>query len=340
MWRVSVRRYRGREGTNMKREQMLIALALLGFAAVGWTQDWSPDRNVEIVIGFPPGGGFDKTARGLKRLLAANKLVNSSISVVNKPGGGQNIAYTFVSQRPGDGHVLCVFGAAILTNHIRGSSPLTYTDFTPIASLMNDYTVFAVNAASPIRNGTDLIERLKHDPKSVTAGFAQIGGASHIAVLLLNKVVGGNAKDLKGVAFGGAAPTITSLLGGHIDLAILSASNANVHVAAGTMRVVAAAAPRRLGGQLADVPTWKEQGVDLVFGTWRAMMGPRGLPAAQTAYWESALRKVTETAEWKADLEKNLWVDEFVAGAQFRKDLDRQYANLRSMLTDLGLAKR
>ena len=216
-----------------------------------------------------------KTARGLERLLTANKLVNSSITVINKPGGGQNLAFTYVSQRPGDGHTLCVFGGALLTNQIRGSSRLTHSDFTPIAALINDYTVFAVSAASPIKNGTDLIERLKQDPKSVTIGFAQIGGASPLAAARFNQAIGGNAKDLKGVAFGGAASTITSLLGGHIDLATMAASNARVHVAAGTMRVVGAAAPRRLGGALADVPTWKEQGVDLVFGTWRALASGR-----------------------------------------------------------------
>ena len=324
----------------MKLERTLIALALSGFAVTGWPQGWSPDRNVEIVIGFPPGGGFDKTARGLERLLTANKLVNSSITVINKPGGGQNLAFTYVSQRPGDGHTLCVFGGALLTNQIRGSSRLTHSDFTPIAALINDYTVFAVSAASPIKNGTDLIERLKQDPKSVTIGFAQIGGASHLAAARFNQAIGGNAKDLKGVAFGGAASTITSLLGGHIDLATMAASNARVHVAAGTMRVVGAAAPRRLGGALADVPTWKEQGVDLVFGTWRAVMGPKGLSAAQTAYWESALRKVTDTPEWRADLEKNLWVDVFATGKQFRTYLDKEQANLKSVLTDLGLAKQ
>lgn len=324
----------------MTLERTLIALALLGFAATGWTQGWLPKRNVEIVVGFPPGGGFDKTARALKQLLDANKLVNSSITVVNKPGGGTSIAYTYVSQRPGDGHTLMVFGGVLLTNHIMGSSPLTYTDFTPIASLLNEYTVFAVNAASPMHSGRDLTERLRRDPKSVTIGFAAIGGASHIAAGLLNKAIGGNARDLKGIAFKGAADAITSLLGGHIDLVTMPASNASVHLAAGTMRLVGAAAPQRFGGALASVPTWKEQGVDLVFGTWRAIMGPKGLSAAQTAYWENTLRKVTETAEWKADLEKNFWVGDFVTGAQLKKNLAKDYADTKAVLVDLGLARQ
>ena len=324
----------------MKLERALIALALLGFATAGWTQGWSPDRNVEIVIGFPPGGGFDKTARALKQLLDATKLVNSSITVVNKPGGGTSIAYTYVSQRPGDGHTVMIVGTALLTNHIMGKSPLNYTDFTPIASLFNDYVAFSVNTASPIKNGTDLIERLKQDPKSVVAGTAVIGAGSHLAVALLLKALGRNAKDLKAVAFKGGSDALISLLGGHIDLVATSTGATAPHLVAGRLRVVAVAAPTRLGGAFAGVPTWKEQGMELVFGLPRNIMGPKGMASTRSAYWEDALRKVTETAEWKADLEKHLWSDNFVTGAQFRKDLDREYANFQSVLTDLGLAKR
>lgn len=324
----------------MRLERTLIALALLGFAATGWTQSWSPQRNVEIVVGFAPGGGVDKTARTVERILVANKLVKSSITVVNKPGGGTSIAYTYVSQRPGDGHTLMVFGLPLLTNHIMGSSPLNHTDFTPISSLFNEYYVYAVNAASPIKTGKELVERLNKDPKSVTIGVGAIGAASHLGPALLHKVIGGSARELKVVAFKGGAEAIINLLGGRIDLVSTSSSVAAPHVAAGHMRVVAVAAPKRLGNEFASIPTWKEQGVDLVFGPWRAIMGPKGMPAAQTAYWETALRKVTETAEWKADLEKNFWIADFATGVQFRKDLEKDYADMKALLVDLGLARQ
>jgi putative tricarboxylic transport membrane protein len=322
----------------MKLERTLITLALLGFAATGWSQGWSPTRNVEIVVGFAAGGSMDNTARTLERLLVTNKLVTIPVTVVNKPGGSGGIAYTYVSQRPGDGHTLMVAGPSLLGNHIMGSSALNHTDFTPIASLINEYIVFAVNAASPIRTGRDLMERLKKDPKSVTIGITAIGGPSHIAAALLNKAIGSNARDLKVVSFKGDA--LTSLLGGHIDLVTTPASTASGHVAAGTMRLIGAAAPLRLGGTLAGTPTWKEQGVDLVFGNWRAIMGPKGMTAAQTAYWENALRRASQTAEWKSDLEKNHWVDDFATSAQLRKDLDKDYADTKAVLVDLGLAKQ
>jgi putative tricarboxylic transport membrane protein len=80
--------------------------------------------------------------------------------------------------------------------------------------------------------------------------------------------------------------------------------------------------------------------VDLVWGGWRAIMGPKGLSPSQVAYWEGVLRKATEYPEWKADIEKNFWSDDFVTGAQLRKDLEKDYADMKSVLVELGLARQ
>lgn len=315
-------------------------MACLAVVPAAGAQSWSPQKNVEIVVGSAPGGSNDKTARTVERILVANKLVSSSITVVNKPGAGSSIAFTYVNQHAGDGHYLLVGNTGLLSGHILGWNKLSYTDFTPIASLFNDYVVFAVNASSPIKTGRDLIERLKNDPQSVALGFVTIGSHNHIAAGLLMKAVGGNVRNLKPVTFKGSAEAITALLGGHIELVTTAAGNAHAHVAAGKMRLVGVAAPQRFGGALAGVPTWKEQGIDLVFGGWRALVGPKGLSSEQVAYWENVLRKATETAEWKADLEKNYWSDDFVTSAQFRKDLEKDYADMKTVLVDLGLAKQ
>jgi putative tricarboxylic transport membrane protein len=304
-------------------------------------QAWSPQRNVEIVVGSAPGGSNDKTARTVEHILTTAKLVPTSVTVVNRPGGGSTIAFNYVMQKAGDPHVLMVGTPSLLTNHITGLSKQHYTDFTPIASLLNDYIVFAVNAEGPIRNGKDLIARLRKDPKSVTIGFATaLGSHNHIAAGLLMKTIGGNARDLKVIAHKGSAEAVTNLMGGHIDLVTTAAGNVASHVAAGKLRVIAVAANTRFTGQLADIPTWKEQGVNLVFGGWRGILAPKGLTPQQTAYWENTLRKVTETPEWKADLEKNFWADDFVPGAQFRKELDKDYEAMKSVLVDIGLAKQ
>jgi putative tricarboxylic transport membrane protein len=317
----------------------LISIAMCGTFAVH-AQSWSPQKNVELVVGSAPGGSNDKTARTVERIVVLNKLIPTSITVSNKPGGGSTIAFTYVQQHAGDPHYLLVGTPSLLTNHITGLSKLHHNDYTPIASLLNDYVVFAVNSASPIKSGKDLAERLKKDPKSIAIGFATtLGSHNHIAAGLLMKAIGGNARDLKVIAHKGSADAITNLLGGHIDLVTTAAGNIAAHVASGKLRVLAVAAERRFPGALAEVPTWKEQGVNLVFGGWRGILAPKGLTAQQSTYWETVLRKATEAPEWKADLEKNLWADDFVPGERFRKELDHDYAAMKGVLGDLGLAK-
>jgi putative tricarboxylic transport membrane protein len=324
----------------MRLERTLFALALIALAAVASAQSWSPKRSVEIVVGFAPGGSQDLTARTVERLLVAGKLVNVPVAVVNKPGAGGSIAYAYVNQRPPDGHTVMVAGTSLISGHILGTNTFNYSDFTPIATLFNDYIAFSVNAASPLRTGADLIERLKKDPTSLTIGIISIGSGAHVSALLLVKAIGGNARDLKVVSFKAGTEVITNLLGGHIDVATNTAVLAEPHAAAGRTRVVAVASPKRLGGALAATPTWREQGVDLVVANWRAILAPAGLSPAQIAYWENALRKVVETAEWKADLERNFWVADFTTGVQLRKALEKDYADMKSVFVDLGLAKQ
>lgn len=315
--------------------------ALLALApGSGTAQGWTPQKNVEIVAGSAPGGSNDKTARAMERIFSAQKIVPTTITVVNKPGGGGSIAYTYVSQRAGDPHYLAIAGSNILTGSILGSSTLTIQDFTPIAQLYEDYAVFAVQTGSAIKDGKELADRMKN-PQKVVVGFANAFGSSrHIAVGLLVKAVGSNVRDLKPVVYKGSAEAITSVLGGHIEAVVVGATNAAGHVASGRMRVVAVAAPRRFSsGPLADAPTWREQGIDVVYGNWRQIYGPRGLTPAQLRYWEEALRKMSGSPEWKTDLEKNYWTPEFIVGDQLRTEIEREHKYLKTVLTELGLAK-
>lgn len=324
----------------MRLTHCALAIVLAGAATTAVAQVWSPQKNVEIVAGSAPGGSNDKTARIMERIINANKLVPASLVVVNKPGGGGSIAYTYVSQKPGDAHALYIASSGLLSNNILGASKLSHRDFTPVVSLYEDYAVFMVRAESPIKSGRDLADRLKKDPRSVVLGFANAFGSSrHVASGLLIKSLGGNARDLKPVVFKGSAEAITAMLGGHVDVAVAGAVNAVSHVNNGTVRVIGVAAPARLTGALAATPTWKEQGADFVYGNWRAIFAPKGLTPAQVAFWEDALRKMAQAPEWKDDLEKNYWSDNFGGSAQLAKELESDYAYLKTVLLDLGLAR-
>jgi putative tricarboxylic transport membrane protein len=324
----------------MKTARLVFAGLIAVASTVCAAQTWSPQKNVEIVAASAPGGSNDNTARTLERIFAMHKLVPVTLTVVNKPGGGATIAHTYVNQRAGDPHYLLIATSGLLSNHIIGASPLTVADFTPIASLLEDYVVFAVNTNSPLKTGKDLADRMKKDPKSLSLGFANAFGSSrHIAAGMFIKALGGSPRDLKPVVFKGSAEAITALLGGHLDVVVIGAVNAVPHIGSGRMRIVGVGAPQRLGGPLAVYPTWKEQGIDVAYGSWRAIFAPKGITAPQLAYWEGVLRKASDSPEWKGDLEKNFWTPYFVTGAQLRKNLEQEYAETKAVLLDIGLAK-
>ncbi len=325
----------------MKTLHWLLALTLAAPAAAALAQGWTPQKNIEILVGSAPGGSNDKVARQVERTLTEKKLVNRAISVINRSGGGGSIALNSLLQHAGDAHYMIVFTPSMLTNHITGAAKLNHTNFTPVAGLFNDYIVFVVNAKSPIKDGKMLRAQLNKDPKSIAVGFATaLGSHNHIAVGLLMKAIGGNARDLKAVAYKGSAEAITNLLGEHIDLVTTAAGNVIGHVEAGRLRVVGVAAPGRFPGALANIPTWKEQGVDLVFGGWRALVGPPNLTGEQLAYWENTLRKATQVPEWQDGIRKNFWFDDFMGSAQLKKQLDKEYDDMKAVLVDLGLAKQ
>ena len=217
----------------MRWQDLSLAFVLACTASQSQAQPaWKPDRNVEIVVPSAPGGSNDKTARTVERIIQEKRLLaGTTLTVVNKPGGGNMMTMNYLIQHPGDAHYVMVGTPTILTNHIIGASTLNYTDFTPIASLFNDYVVFAVKADAPFKSGRDLAERLKKDPKSVSIGFATaVGSHNHIAAGLLAKAIGADVRSLKVIAFKGSAEAITALLGGHIELVTTAAGNVAEHV--------------------------------------------------------------------------------------------------------------
>ena len=148
--------------------------------------------------------------------------------------------------------------------------------------MFNDATVFAVNADSPFRSGKDLIERLRKDPYGPSfAVGSTLGSVTHIAAALAIKAVGGDARKMKAVVLNASGDSVTQVLGGHIDVVTSAATLVLPQAQAGKLRMIAVASAQRMKGPLADVPTWKEQGVDANVSNWRAVIGPRGMSAEQ-----------------------------------------------------------
>ncbi len=315
----------------------VVALAAICSCAVS-AQNWKPQKAVECVVGSAPGGGNDKTARTLQRLWQANQWLDN-IAVVNKVGGGGAIAYSYVAQHAGDAHYLAVVRKALLANHILGRSTLNYTDFTTLAVIGDEAMALAVRADSPIRTVKDLVDRIRVDPQSISVAVGSARGATpHFVYALVAKSAGVDPRRLKVITFGGAAESVTNLLGGHIDLLAGSVDNVIPHVQSGAMRVLGVSSARR-STALPDVPTLKEQGYDVVQGGWIAVMAPHGLTDAQTAYWEIMLERAVNLPEWKRVLAEDALEWEFVKGPAARELLKKDYELSRMLLGELGMVK-
>ena len=301
---------------------------------------WKPERAVDIIIGTSPGGPQDRMGRMLQKIMQEGKLVDVPVSVENKPGGGGAVALSFLAQRSG-GSSLMVNAPTMLSNQITGRTPLKYTDFAALAILGIEYECVAVRADSPLKTGRDLVERLKKDPTALSVSIGtSLGNSGHLAFALAMKAAGVDIKKLKTVAFNSAGDGMTALLGGHIDLASTPPSAVLQQLQAGKVRVLAVTAPSRLRGELANVPTWKEQGVNSTHEVWRGLVGPRNMTAQQIAYWDDVLGRLVKTDVWKKELEQSQIEDIYHNSTDTVKYLKAEFEEARGILTDLGLAKQ
>jgi putative tricarboxylic transport membrane protein len=325
----------------MATRLLLVMLALAAADPAAFAQStWKPTRNVEIVVGVAPGGGIDRTARLIQKILQDDRSIGVTTTVVNKPGGGGAIAQSYLNQHGGDAHYFEITATSILTNHITGKSQHGHKDFTPIAMLYDEYLGFLVRQDSPLKTGKDLLAALRQNPEALPVGIATAAGnTNHIAAALAAKAAGADVKKLRVVVFGSGGESMTALLGGHVGLVVTPSANAIPHLQSEKMRVLAIAAPARLEGALAAVPTWKEQGAAIVVANWRPVIGPKGLSPAQVAFWEEAFARLTRSDEWTSDVARSGGVNHYMNSRDLAAYFDAQYAQFRAILGDLGLAR-
>lgn len=315
-------------------------LCVVAFSAPAIGADWKPEVNVEIVVPSGPGSGLDRTGRTVQSLIQNNKLLGVSSVVVNKSGGGGTLAYLYINQHPGNGHYLSITSPGVVTNKIIGASAIDFQELTPIAQLFEENIAFMVLPDSKIKDAKTLIGMLKNDPASVSFGIATaLGGANHIATVTALKQAGVDIKRLRHVVFKSGGEVTVALLGGHVDVVPIAAPVAVPNLQAGRIRVIAVSSANRLAGALANAPTWREQGVDSTYSTWRGVVGPKGLTKSQVAYWDGFFAKLTSLDSWKKEIEANLWISNYLNSEQSRVFLEQQYKEHYSILSDLGMAK-
>jgi putative tricarboxylic transport membrane protein len=206
---------------------------------------------------------------------------------------------------------------------------------------MTEHTVISVRSDSPIKSMRDLVSQLKADPQSISFGLVSRGGSNHVGLSQAARSSGIDPRRLKTIVFKTNSESYLGLVGGHIQAVASSATAAQPFVQQGTVRMIGIGAPQRQPGELANVPTMREQGIEgRTVTNWRGIFAPRGITAAQTSYWDEAFTKLVATDEWNKPLDQGTTGRYHLRSAEFVKFLENEYAVSRTILTELGYAKQ
>lgn len=262
----------------MKRRQSLIAIAAL---AATWAvpmvhaQEY-PSKQIRIISPYGPGGGNDTIARLLATRLGA--VFNQRVIVENKPGGNTIIGNDLVAKSPPDGHTIILNGNGFVTNpSFYAKIPFdTVKDFAPVAFIASTQLVLVATPSLPASNVREVIALAKAKPATINFGNSGQGGPEHLAGVMFAQMSG---TDIGSIPYKGAAPAITDLIGGQVQLMITALAAVQPHIQTGQLKLIAMANNAR-SPRFPNVPTIAEAGLP-GFDTslWYGLMAPAGTPA-------------------------------------------------------------
>ena len=302
-----------------------------------------PAKAVTFVAPSGAGGAFDQALRAITKVLNSTKIVETQMLVEARPGGGGSVFLAeYATNDKTNDHKLFLTSPVILVNNLKkeGSTPFGYQNTTPLAQFFVDYAVIAVSANSKYNDLKSLLDDMKANPtKLAVAGGSAPGSVDHLAFLLPAKEYGIDIKRIKYITYDGKAEAMVSLLGGNADVLSSVSAQVSSYLEAKKIKVLAVNAPNRLPGVFKDVPTLNELGIKGDFVIWRGVFGPEKMSPEAKKFWDERFKKLSESPEWKKEMEKNGWDGAYKDSTAFKKSLDEQNASIRNVLADLGMAK-
>jgi putative tricarboxylic transport membrane protein len=318
----------------MRRDTFLKSLAALA-AAGAVPLSAQAAAAMKIMVPANPGGGWDSTGRALGRALQDAGQA-SSVTYDNRGGAAGAIGLAqFVNASKGDPHALIVMGAVMLGGIITGKPPVTLAQATPIARLTSEYNVFVLPTNSPFKSMADVVAQLKKDPGSVKWGGGSRGSTEHIAAAMLARAVGVDPARINYVAFRGGGEATAAILGGNVTVGGSGYSEFAEYIDAGKMQPIGVTSAERLPG--IDVPTLREQGIDVEIGNWRGVYAAPGITRAQRDALVAMVDKAARSRDWAESLKKNNWTPAWLAGDAFAEFVDKEFASLRVTMVKSGM---
>jgi putative tricarboxylic transport membrane protein len=297
---------------------------------------WKPEGNVEFVVGAGAGGENDRIARAIQHVLVKEKLVES-MTVLNRPGAAQTIAINYLAQRRGDAHEIGLASGSFINAIARNGSQL-HKQVTPLIKLFDAYQGYFTALDSSIKDMADVRDRLKSDPSSLSFAFpVGLGTPLHVSVVNVGRAAGAPWQKLVTVVFNSGSDVAAQVAGRHVDVGLTSIGSPYPMIQAGKLRMLGIASPERLPGELANIPTVREQGMDVVTANSYTVLVPNDLKPEQIEFWSKALDKVLQAEDFQKDLALNFWVPRPIRYPETVKWMQDDYDENRAVLKELGM---
>ncbi|MDB5314889.1 MAG: tripartite tricarboxylate transporter substrate binding protein [Rhodospirillales bacterium] len=288
---------------------------------------WPTERPIQIIVPFPPGGGTDINIRAMVSHFERH-LRGARFVVVNRGGAGGEIGYTAVATAPPDGLTMgTVITPSLQTITIERQPRYALTDFAYLASIVEDPGGFHVAPNGPIRNLADLITQAKARPGTIAVGTAGIGSDDHLLMMALERAAD---VSFNHVPFSGQAPTVTALIGGHIQVASMNMGESVALIRDGSVRAVAAAGPQRFA-MTPEVPTFREAGYAIDTGVVRSLVAPAATPEPIRRRLEAMIEATMRDPAWIAEAERLFVPLHYRGPAETRELVLREAESLRDV---------
>jgi tripartite-type tricarboxylate transporter receptor subunit TctC len=288
---------------------------------------------IELTVLFPAGSSADVAARlladGMSKQLSGAKIV-----VVNRPGAGGAIGYRHVAAQKPDGYSLVWNSNSISTTYHAGTLAFDYKSFDAVAQVLVESPVLAVRKESPFKTLADIIAAAKAKPKTITIANSGTGSHTHFTSVALFKAAGVEVVD---VPFG-AAQVIPNILGGQVDAGVQLPAALAGNVQSGQMRLLAAMTAKR-DPAFPNVPTAREQKLNVALELWRGIAVPKGTPKQVVAALEAAIRKTAASKDFVEGCKKLGARPAFLSAAEFGKVIAKEDGEIAKMMASLGMKK-
>ena len=289
---------------------------------------WPADRPIEAIVPYPPGGGVDTMAR-MALPVVQQRLPGARFVVVNRPGAGGQLGWEAVFNAAPDGFTLAATSVpAMLTYPMERTVRYRPMEFTFIANVVDDPGGLFVGASSPLRTLADLVAAAKARPGEISYGTTGIGSDDHLLVIGLEDKMGMPA--MTHVPFNGMAPLSTALVGGHLQVGAFNMSESLALLQAGRIRSLGQASATRWSGT-PEVPTFREQGIDLISGATRGIVGPPNMPAEIRERLEGAFRAALTDSDFVREADRLGLPLAPRIGAEYRSDVATLETSLRGL---------